>query len=94
MRFEWDTGKSDETGRARGIDFRFAALIFNAPVIELQDVRVDYGERRMIAIGVADGRHLVVVYTDRVNRDGPVRRIISARPANRKERALYAQAYP
>jgi uncharacterized DUF497 family protein len=42
----------------------------------------DLGE---VAIGEANGRIFTVIYTDR----GETRWIISARPANRKERALW-----
>jgi hypothetical protein len=57
-------------------------LIFESPTLEWADERRDYGERRMIALGQADGYVLIVVYSDRDD----ARRIISARPANRKER--------
>ena len=41
--------------------------------------RRDYGERRVIALGLAQGIALTVVYTDRAEAGGGmVRRIISA----------------
>jgi uncharacterized DUF497 family protein len=44
-------------------------------------------------IGVADGLHLTVVYTDRKRRTGEtVRRIISVRRSNRHERKIYQTA--
>ena len=49
---------------------------------KMLDLRHDYGEVRITAIGAVEEDVLVVTYTDR----GDVRRIISARPANRKER--------
>jgi len=49
------------------------------------DDRRDYGEARVRAIGEVDGVVLHVVFTDR----GDVRRIISARLADRKERARW-----
>jgi uncharacterized DUF497 family protein len=49
------------------------------------DNRQDYGETRIKAIGEVDGVILVVIYTDRED----VRWIISARKANKKERALW-----
>ena len=58
------------------------------------DRRKDYGERRMVAIGVADGLHLTVVYTDRENVSGQVtRRIISARRSSRHERTIYQKSH-
>lgn len=82
MKFEWDETKSEWTQRVRGFNFAVAARIFEGEVQTAVDDRRQYGEERIIAIGEVDGMVLVVVYTDR----GGVRRIISARPANRKER--------
>ena len=53
------------------------------------------GERRIVAIGVADRLHLTVVYTDRQSARGQVtRRIISARRSSRHERKIYQKANP
>ena len=47
----------------------------------------------MVAIGVADGLHLTVVYTDRQSASGQViRRIISARRSSRHERKIFEKA--
>lgn len=56
------------------------AAIFIGPTLEAEDNRRDYGEVRVQAIGNARDDILSVVYSDR----GEVRRIISARLANRK----------
>jgi hypothetical protein len=85
MMFEWDDEKSSQRVESDGFGFDFAALIFDGPTIEWPDERRNYGEQRVIALGEASGLMLVVVYTDR----GEVRRIISARPANKKERARW-----
>ena len=54
----------------------------------------NYGEKRVIALGIADGILLTVVYTDRVEGGGDVvRRIISARVSNRRERKAYRQTF-
>ncbi len=87
--FEWDDAKSEATLRSRGFDFAYAALIFEGPVLEFDDTRRSYGEQRICAIGRVDQDILLVVYTWR----GRTRRIISARPANRKERDGYRQAF-
>lgn len=52
-----------------------------------EDMRREYGERRMIALGYIDVRLYCVVYVDRNNE----RRIISLRKANSREVNLYAQ---
>lgn len=93
MRFEWDEAKSEANLEDRGFDFEFASLIFDGPTLAVEDRRKDYGERRVVAIGVADGLHLTVVYTDRQHVSGEVtRRIISARRSSRHERKIYEKA--
>ena len=63
MRFVWDPAKSDANLRDRGFDFVFASLIFEGLTVEVEDRRRDYGERRIVAIGIADGCHFTLVYT-------------------------------
>jgi len=93
VRFEWDSAKSEANLRERGFDFAFASLIFDGPTFEVEDRRSDYGERRVVAIGVADNIHLTVVYTDRRDAEGEVlRRIISSHRSNRRERTIYEKA--
>ena len=87
MELEWDEAKSRANLLLRGFDFAHAALIFEGPVIEREDRRKDYRERRLIATGLVDGECLTVVYTPRAGRV----RIISARRASRKERHVYRE---
>lgn len=82
MRFGWDTSKEKQALLERGIDFTLATEIFLGPTIAWRDDRRDYGELRMRALGEVDGLVLHVVFTDRAD----LRRIISARMANKKER--------
>ncbi len=82
MRFDWDFAKGERNRGERGFGFDFATLIFEDDTIEWPDDRRDYGEVRVRSIGEANGLVLHVVFTDR----GDVRRIISARVADRKER--------
>jgi len=89
MDFEWDERKNQLNIARHGVSFRFAAQVFDLPVIEFVDDRRNYGETRLIAIGVVAGRETVVVYTMR----GDVCRIISARKANRNERRAYRQIH-
>ena len=49
--FEWDEAKSLWNLRERGFDFEAASHIFLGPVLERDDRRRDYGERRIKAIG-------------------------------------------
>lgn len=74
MEFEWDETKRAEIYRKHGVDFLEAALIFENDVLEKEDTRRDYSEKRMIALGMADGEIYTVVYTKR----GDVYRLITA----------------
>ena len=88
MAFDWDAGKNAANIAKHSIDFADAARMFEGPLLERVDDREDYGETRIVAVGVVEGRELFVVYTMR----GENRRIISARKANRHEREAYRQA--
>jgi uncharacterized DUF497 family protein len=46
-----------------------------------------------VAIGLAQGIALTVVFTDRAETGAVVRRIISARLSNRRERQAYFEAF-
>jgi len=93
MRFSWDARKSERNLRERGFDFEFATQILDGRTLERVDSRRDYGERRLIALGRAQGIVLTVVYTDRADASGAVsRRIISARKGNRREREACRKA--
>jgi uncharacterized protein len=92
MHFEWDPEKSEANLRDRGFDFEFATLVFDGPTLEVPDRRRDYGEMRVLATGLAEDIALTVVYTDRYDDQGTVRRIISARRSNRRERKAYQAA--
>jgi uncharacterized protein len=91
VEFDWDEGKRRANLAKHGLDFTRAAELFAGPVLETEDARRNYLERRIVAIGAAAGQVLACVYTDRVAADGRLlRRIISLRPASREERAVYA----
>jgi uncharacterized DUF497 family protein len=77
--FTWDVAKSERNRALRRLPFELAVTLFDLPVLEAEDTRRDYGERRIRAVGVAHGLMLHCVYTDR---DG-TRRIISLRMAKR-----------
>lgn len=91
--FSWDPAKSDQNLVERGFDFEFASRIFDGGTVEREDRRQDYGERRVVAMGRAEGIAIALVYTDRSLTDGWIeRRIISARVSSRRERKAYDQA--
>ena len=85
MDFEWDNTKDEANRRKHGIDFRTAARVFLDPFIVEFDDRDAANEMRFNAIGLVDGRMLLVTYTMR----GDVVRIISARGAEPHEKRKY-----
>jgi uncharacterized protein len=85
--FKWDPAKEAINVRKHGFDFTTASQIWRGSVAERIDHRSDYGETRIIAVGQVDDSILVVVFTWR----GETRRIISARKANSRERALFEE---
>lgn len=88
MIYTWDEQKRTINLNKHGIDFVDAAEIFNDPNrIETIDARQDYGEERLQTIGYAMPGLLFVVYTYRDN--NTKRRLISARKASTKEKAIY-----
>ena len=89
MQFEWDEKKAALNWKKHGVTFETAARVFDDENrIELYDSDHSTGEDRYHTIGMVD-YILFVVYTERKNRV----RLISARPANRKERSLYYDRY-
>ena len=83
--FDWDPKKEEENVRRHGVDFTTASEIWDGSVFERVDDRRDYGEVRFVAFGEVEEQILAVVFTWR----GMARRIISARKANPRERALF-----
>lgn len=88
MNYDWDEIKRDINLSKHGIDFFAATSVFeDTERIETIDDRIDYGEERVQVIGMARPGLLFVVYTERDK--GDTYRIISARRANKREKALY-----
>jgi uncharacterized DUF497 family protein len=87
VNFEWDEKKRQENICKHKIDFVDVTKVFNGPMLTRLDTRLEYGEDRWIGIGMADGRMVVVVYTE--NNYGQTIRLISARKALKHERKHY-----
>lgn len=85
MKIEYDEAKRRKTMQERGLDFADAAEVFAGPVLEAPDERANYGEPRYITMGLLRQRVVVLVWTPR----GTVRRIISMRYANERERKAF-----
>lgn len=88
MRIVWGAGKDLANRQKHGLGFEAVSRLDWDSVLEVEDTRFDYGERRWRAIGKIDGRLHVLVYTVR---DDAIR-VISLRKANERETRLYAQA--
>ena len=89
MLFEWDDEKAAFNLKKHGVSFETAVLVFyDENRIEMYDVEHSMDEDRYNTIGMVDDI-LFVVYTERRDR----LRIISARPANKKERSMYYDRY-
>jgi uncharacterized DUF497 family protein len=85
MNLEFDQDKRDKTLLERGLDFARAAEVFESVYFTGRDERFEYEEERFITIGKLDASLVVLVWTPR----GKVRRIISMRKANDREKAFY-----
>ena len=86
MAVTFDPRKRAATFAERGLDFEDAALVFAGPTFEVEDVRRNYGEPRIICFGVLHSRIVVVGYTPR----GADRHVFSMRKANDREKARIA----
>jgi hypothetical protein len=86
MRITFDPAKRARTLAERGLDFADAALVFEGVTLEIEDIRKDYGEKRIICYGLLKGRMVVVGYTPR----GANRHVFSMRKANEREQIRIA----
>jgi uncharacterized protein len=89
LRFEWDPRKAAANAAKHGVTFEEASTAFGDPQsLTIPDPAHSATEQRCIILGRSHaGRLLVVVHTER----GDSLRVISARPASRKERKTYEQ---
>jgi uncharacterized DUF497 family protein len=90
LTFEWDANKAGSNLARHGVGFEEAATVFGDPVsITIPDPAHSQTETRFIILGRShQGRLLVVIHVER----GDNIRIISARPASRRERKQYEEA--
>ena len=85
-----DPAKRRRNLRKHGIDLPGCMAAFDAPMLSFEDTREAYGEQRFVSLGIAHGRVVVLVWTERD--DGP--RLISCREAEPHERKTYFEAFP
>jgi len=94
--FEWDEAKAQSNYRKHGISFDVASKVFDDPLCRTEQDRIESGEYRWQTVGMANGclllmvAHTVFFYGGENNDESyELVRIISARPATRRERRRY-----
>ncbi len=93
LRFDWDPAKATLNLRKHGVSFGEARTVFeDEEALVTPDPDHSVGEERFVILGLSSAlRVLVVIHCER---DGDVIRIISARKADRQERAAYVARRP
>lgn len=88
MTIAWDPQKNEANQAKHGLSFEEASVLFTSGVdyLEVFDEAHSEGEDRFIAIGPIQRGLVVIVWTEI---DDGVVRIISARPATRRERTYF-----
>jgi uncharacterized protein len=85
LEFEWDAAKNETNFVKHGLKFEDAEQVLSGPCISFEDDRFDYGEQRLVTLGLLAGRVVVIAH---VPRDAGTR-IISMRKGNRREQEIY-----
>ena len=84
-----DPTKGRRNHHKHGIDLPGCAAAFDGPMVTYEDDG-NHGEQRLVSLGWAHDRVVVLVWTDR----GDGVRLISCREANRRECQNYFKAFP
>jgi uncharacterized protein len=89
VRFEWDPDKAAHNRKKHGVSFEEAQTVFEDNLfVVFEDPDHSIHEKRYLIMGQSnEGRLLVVSYTERARRV----RLISARPATRREQRAYEE---
>jgi uncharacterized DUF497 family protein len=85
MKFTWDEQKRKKTLNERGLDFADARKVFIGPVFTFEDERFDYGEKRLVTLGLLDDQVVVIVHTETAKEI----RVISMRKGTPNEQKIY-----
>jgi len=86
VRYEWDEAKNRSNRAKHGLDFADAEQVFAGRCVSFIDDRFDYGEKRLVTLGMLAGRVVVMAHAPRGHE---VTRMISMRKANRREQKIY-----
>lgn len=85
VRFVWDERKRRANLKKHGLGFADAWKVFAGAMVLIEDDREDYGEQRLLGIGLLEVLVVVVVHTEG---SGTIR-VISMREAERHEKDRY-----
>ena len=87
MRYEWDEEKNRGNFTKHGLRFEDAEQVFSGPCVTFVDERFEYGEERLVTLGLLAGRLVVLAHAPR----GEGTRVISMRKGNRREQEIYQE---
>lgn len=85
MQFEYDLEKDAANRAKHGVPLALGAIVLENRIGEVADERRDYGEVRINAFGLVEGRLFVCTYTMR----NGIYRLISVRRASRQETRIW-----
>ena len=85
MNFTWDESKRQVNLKKHGLDFADAQKVFSSPLVLFEDKRENYGEQRMVGIGLLGFLVVLIVHVE----SNEEIRIISMRKAESNETDLY-----
>jgi uncharacterized DUF497 family protein len=88
MIYEWDEAKNKRNFTKHGLDFADAEQVLGGACVTFVDDRFDYGEERLITLGLLAGRVVIIAHSPRGE---DMTRIISMRKANRREQKIYQE---
>ena len=88
-RFEWDRRKDAANQAKHDVAFEDAVLVWSDPRHLVRFDRIENGEERWHALGLAGGLLLLLVVHTYPDEEDTVIRIVSARRATKRERQAY-----
>jgi uncharacterized protein len=88
MIYEWDNVKNRTNARKHGLDFADAEQALTGPCVTFVDDRFEYGEERLVSLGLLSGHVVVIAHAPRAE---DKTQIISMRKANRREQEIYQE---
>ncbi len=90
LKFEWDNEKAGQNEQKHEVTFEEAATVFGDPLsLTIPDASHSLDEERFVTLGLSSNERLIVVI--HLDMGDEAIRLISARPATRKERKSYEQ---